>query len=175
MKRLLSLLIVLFAVSVAAQTRPNTPPSKSPASQGLETSAATSAIEKKVEAFLHKLYAWGPSFRLKVGPLKDAAVHGFYEVPVEVTVGQQSDSAVVYVSKDGRYLLRGDLQDMSADPLAAVRSLFLTPRPFPAAHPFGLVETLARLLPSARSSPPSSASVPPPTQILAPARPTPLT
>ena len=123
MKRLLPLLIVLFAVSVAAQTRPNTPPSKSLASQGLETSAATSAIEKKVEAFLRKLYAWGPSFRVKVGPLKDAAVHGFYEVPVEVTVGQQSDSAVIYVSKDGRYLLRGDLQDMSADPLAAVRSL----------------------------------------------------
>lgn len=121
MKRLLPLLIALFAASVAAQTRPNTPPKKSAPSQGLETS--TSTIEKKVEVFLRKLYAWGPSFRVKVGPLKDAAVHGFYEVPVEVTVGQQSDSAVVYVSKDARYLLRGDLQDMSTDPLAAVRSL----------------------------------------------------
>ncbi len=102
MKRLLPLLIALFAASVAAQTRPNTPPKRSAPSQGVETSAATSAIEKKVEAFLRKLYAWGPSFRVKVGPLKDAAVHGFYEVPVEVTVGQQSDSAVIYVSKDVR-------------------------------------------------------------------------
>ncbi len=107
---------------LAAQTGPARAPEKAPARPIAETSSPTAAIEKRIEAYLRNLYAWGPSFRVKIGPLKDAQAPGFYEVSVEVTAGEHSDSGVVYVSKDGRFLLRGDIQDMNADPLAGVRS-----------------------------------------------------
>ncbi len=122
MKRLSLSILTLFAAAAAAQNPPTPPPNKPTPQPKPESSADWSALEKKVENYLRKLYAWGPSFRLKVGPLRDAAVPGFYEVPVEVSMGAQSDSGIVYVSKDGRYLLRGDIQDMDTDSLAAVRS-----------------------------------------------------
>ncbi len=122
MKRLLLAIIVLFAAAAAAQNPPTAQPNKPAPRPEPKTSADSSALEKKVESYLRKLYAWGPSFRLKIGPLRNATVPGFYEVPVEVSMGPQSDSAIIYVSKDARYLLRGDIQDMDADPLAAVRS-----------------------------------------------------
>lgn len=117
MKRFLILIFTLSAAAVAGQDRPATMPQKSTA-----VTPAESAVQKKVENFLRKLYAWGPSFRVKIGPLRNAPVSGFYEVSVEVSMGDQSDSAVIYVSKDGRYLFRGDVQDMDSDPLAAVRA-----------------------------------------------------
>ena len=122
MKRLLALMMILLAAAAAAQTPSAAPPKKWPQAPTAEGSAPSSAIQKRVENYLRKLYAWGPSFRVKVGQLRDAAVPGFYEVSVQITMGEQSDSSVIYVSKDGRYLLRGDIQDMFTDPLAAVRS-----------------------------------------------------
>ena len=123
MKRLLVvMLLTTAAAGVAAQTRPTASPSKSPKPQAAADPSAATPIQKKLETFLRKLYAWGPSFRVKIGVLRDAPAPGFYEVPVEVTMGEQSDTAIFYVSKDGRYFLRGDIQDMSTDPLAAVRS-----------------------------------------------------
>ncbi len=119
MKRLLILIVALSATAAAKQERPATLPQRSPGRPAAET-PAESAIEKKVESYLRKLYAWGPSFHVKIGPLRDAPVSGFYEVSVEVSMGDQSDSAVIYVSKDGRYLFRGDMQDMNTDPLAVV-------------------------------------------------------
>jgi protein-disulfide isomerase len=83
---------------------------------------AEATIEKNVESYLRKVFAWGPTFHVKIGPLREAAVPGFYEAPVEINKGEDSDSAVVYVSKDGRYLLRGDAYDTTTDPMAAVRS-----------------------------------------------------
>jgi protein-disulfide isomerase len=115
--------VMLFSTfHLAAQERPAPPPGKSPGSRAATDLSAVEFVRKNVEANLRKIYAWGPAFRVNIAPLKDAPVPGFYEVTAEVTMGAQSDSAVMYVSKDGRYLLRGDIQDMSTDPLAAVRS-----------------------------------------------------
>ena len=88
---------------------------------GDPTPNAATAIEKRVEGFLRNVYAWGSDFEVKVGPVKPASVSGFYEVPVSVGTNGQSDSAIVYVSKDGRYMFRGEIQDMNSDPLAATR------------------------------------------------------
>jgi len=102
---------LLLAASLFAQA-----PSKSPAPTD------STAIGKKVESHLRKLYAWGPSFKLTVGPLQPAPVAGFYHVDVQVALGDQSDTLTVYVSRDARFLFRGDLDDMSADPFAAARA-----------------------------------------------------
>lgn len=78
---------------------------------------ASGSIEKRVEDFLRKWYAWGPDFQLKVGPMKPAPAADLYEVPVVVTAQGGSDDAIVYVTKDGHFMLRGDLQDLGGDPL----------------------------------------------------------
>ena len=83
--------------------------------------SAAAAIQKRVEAFLRNVYAWGSEFEVKVGPVKAAPASGFYEVPVSVGTNGQSDSAIVYVSKDGRYMFRGEIQDLNSDPVAATR------------------------------------------------------
>src|SRR5438128_7235464 len=120
MKRLLVvMLLTTAAADVAAQTRPAASPSKSPKPQAAADPSAATPIQKKLETFLRKLYAWGPSFRVKIDVLRDAPAPGFCEVPVEVTMGEQSDTAIFYVSKDGRYFLRGDIQNMYTAPLAA--------------------------------------------------------
>jgi protein-disulfide isomerase len=108
-------LMVLLLLSAGAQTPPTITSTKSP-------QVAEATIKKNVESCLRKLFAWGPTFQIKIGPLRGAPVPGFYEAPVEIGKGEESDSAVVYVSKDGRYLLRGDVYDTTSDPMAAVRS-----------------------------------------------------
>lgn len=83
--------------------------------------AAATAIQQRAQEFLRKLYAWGPDYQVKAGPVKSSVVTDLYEVGVEVSVRGESESAVVYVSRDGRYMFRGEMNDMTADPFAAIR------------------------------------------------------
>lgn len=82
------------------------------------TSAPTSQTQKNIEAYLRNLYAFGPDVKLVVGPLKESQVEGVLETDVDVTLGENKENAKFYVSKDGRYLFRGELSDMTKDPLA---------------------------------------------------------
>jgi len=86
-------------------------------SSAAQEPAGSGAIEKRVEDFLRKWYAWGPDFQLKIGPVKPSPAGDLYEVAVQVTAQGGSDTAIVYVTKDGHYMLRGDLQDLNGDPL----------------------------------------------------------
>src|SRR5260370_34517715 len=45
-----------------------------------QTPAASGSIEKRVEDFLRKWYAWDPDFQLKVGPIKPSPAGDLYEV-----------------------------------------------------------------------------------------------
>jgi len=96
---------------------------KSPAPKTADSSAAKpGTLESRIEQYLRNLYAWGPTFDVKVGPSKPSPIADLLEVPVKVSVGEQSDTAVVYVSKAGTFLFRGELTDMSVDPFADIRS-----------------------------------------------------
>ena len=86
-------------------------------SSSAQAPAASGSIERRVEDFLRKWYAWGPDFQVKVGPVKPSPAGNLYEVPIEVSAQGGSNTAVVYVTKDGHYMLRGDLQDLNGDPL----------------------------------------------------------
>jgi protein-disulfide isomerase len=112
----------LFQIPSAAQTAPPRnakPPAPAPASPSA-TNAGT--VENRIEKYLRNLYAWGPAFEAKVGPAKTSPLADLLEVPVTVSMGGQSDTAVVYVSKSGDFLIRGELTNMSVDPFADTRS-----------------------------------------------------
>lgn len=81
----------------------------------------TADIQKKVEAYLRELYAFGPDVKLVMTAPKPTAVPGLLETTVDLTMGESHDSAKMYVSKDGRYLFRGDMADLTKDPLAETR------------------------------------------------------
>lgn len=85
-------------------------------------SAKSEAVEVRVEKYLRNLYAWGPNYSVKVGPVKPSPIPDLMEVPVTVSLAGQSDTATVYASKTGTFLIRGELSDMSADPFAETRS-----------------------------------------------------
>jgi protein-disulfide isomerase len=118
---LLVITILLLAHTASSQQKaPAAAPSAS-TTQSAASSPSTADLPKRIEDFLRKLYAWGPEFQIKIAPIGAATKANLYEVPVEVTFNGMSDTAVIYVSKDGRYIFRGDVQQLTADPLASIR------------------------------------------------------
>lgn len=117
MKKLLKLIAIasapLLALNVHAQQQKPAVTGNPPAASG-----PTSQTQKNIEAYLRNLYAFGPDVKLVVGPLKESRVEGILEADIDVTLGENKQNAKFYVSKDGRYLFRGDLSDMTKDPLA---------------------------------------------------------
>lgn len=108
----LALLIIAFAAAPCfAQSSAQAP---APANE--------TQLLKTTEAFLRNLFAWGPQFDVRLGPLAPSASPDFYTVPVRVTYTGQTDEGTVYVSKDGKSLLRGDMFDTAVDPFAADRA-----------------------------------------------------
>ena len=103
-----------------AVSRPANP---APSVQSPSTLAAKpGSLEDKIEKYLRNMYAWGPQYEIKLGPAKPSPIPDLLEVPVTVGLNGQSDTAIVYVSKDGKFIFRGELTDMSVDPLAETRS-----------------------------------------------------
>jgi protein-disulfide isomerase len=121
-----SALLALFTLAAfqnSSLAQSNPPNAKSEAAKPVESAAAKpGTIESRIEHYLRNLYAWGPTYDVKVGPSKPSPIPELLEVPVTVAMGGQSDTAVVYASKTGSFLLRGDLTDMSVDPFADTRS-----------------------------------------------------
>ena len=106
-------------------------------------SAVQSPMQKTVEAYLRNLYAFGPDTIVKVSPPKDIGIEGLLEVDVEVKVGENAQTGQVYVTKDGKYMFRGELSDLSKDPMVETRAKLETkdsPSLGPANAPVTLVE-----------------------------------
>lgn len=125
--------LFLILVSAAAAPAQNTPAGRTPQegsaakSPSAQLPAATAAtLQKRAEDFLRNLYAWGPEFQVKAGEVKPSPLPDLYEINVDVSLEGQSDSAAVYVSKDGRYMFRGEISDMDADPFADTRKKLTT-------------------------------------------------
>lgn len=92
------------------------------ASAGSSGVANEAAILKSSEAFVRTLFAWGPDFAVKLGPLSQSATPDFYRVPLQVTYKGQTEAGEVYVSKDGKTLFRGDMFEIGLDPFSATRA-----------------------------------------------------
>jgi protein-disulfide isomerase len=87
---------------------------------GQQPSAGTASPEtqKKIEAFLRNYFALGPEFKITVGAPTELGNSGLSEVPIEVKSQEGGDNIKMYLTKDGRYLLRGEINDLTGDPLA---------------------------------------------------------
>lgn len=82
---------------------------------------APGALQKSVEQYVRNLYAFGPDVKLTVGPLKETGIPGLLETVVDLKMGDNADTARMFVSKDGKYLFRGEMTDLTKDPLAENR------------------------------------------------------
>jgi protein-disulfide isomerase len=83
---------------------------------------AASPTQKSIEAYLRHLYAFGPDVLLVVGPPKETSVEGLLETTIDLTIADNKQAVKFYVSKDGKFLFRGELSDMTKDPLAESRA-----------------------------------------------------
>ena len=85
-------------------------------------SPAQDKLLKSAEAFVRVLFGWGPNVKVSLGPLAPSPAPDYYTVPVSVILNGQKEAGEIYVSKDGKTLLRGEIFDMGTDPFAANRA-----------------------------------------------------
>ncbi len=117
MKTALSLSFIFFSGTLACgaraqQAKPATAPAPT----------VPSPTQKNIEAYLRHLYAFGPDVLLVVGTPRESAVEGLLETTIDLTVAENKQTVKFYISRDGKYLFRGDLSDMTKDPLAESRA-----------------------------------------------------
>src|SRR5579872_809682 len=105
-------------VPAAVPSQSSAPSAQSPA----PSTPKPGSVEDKVEKYLRNMYAWGPQYEIKLGPTKPTPIPSLLQIAVTVGLQGQSDTAIVYVTTDGKYIFRGDLSDMTVDPLAETRS-----------------------------------------------------
>jgi protein-disulfide isomerase len=108
--------LAILLLAAAAHAQQNTPPAVNAGP------SASSQTQKNIEAYLRNVYAFGPSVQLSAGPLKPTAVEGILETNIDVVIEGNKQTVKFYVSKDGKFLFRGDLSDMTKDPLAETRA-----------------------------------------------------
>lgn len=105
--------------------------------------AGQSSIQRTVEDYLRNLYAFGRETSVKVAPPKDIGIEGLLEVDVEIKLGENQQTGKVYITKDGKYMFRGEISDLSKDPMAEARARLQTkdsPSLGPANAPVTMVE-----------------------------------
>jgi len=95
--------------------------SATPAAPGA-TSGGANQIQKTIEVYLRHLYAFGPDVEVHVSEPKDTPVAGLLVCDVKVKVENNEETGKFYVSRDGKYLFRGELSDLTKDPLAENRA-----------------------------------------------------
>jgi protein-disulfide isomerase len=139
-KKLLPLTGILALSLVIPATRAQQPQATAAAAPA---SGVPSPIQKTVEAYLRNLYAFGPDTVVKIGAPKDIGIEGLLEIDVAVKLGENEQTGKVYVTKDGKYMFRGEVSDLSKDPMVETRAQLETkdsPSLGPANAPVTLVE-----------------------------------
>jgi protein-disulfide isomerase len=117
-KTALSLCLILAFSTIAPGARAQ----KGQTVAAAPVSAAQTPTQKNIEAYLRHLYAFGPDVLLVVGPPKETSVEGLLETTIHLTIGENKETVKFYVSKDGKFLFRGEMSDMTKDPLAESRA-----------------------------------------------------
>src|SRR6202022_1831487 len=109
---------IALASLLLVSTVTNAQQPKTPASSATPAITEPSKIQKDIAAYLRHVYAFSPEVELVVGPLHEVGTSGILETIISLTVSGNHEDAPMYVTKDGKYLLREELSDLSKDPLA---------------------------------------------------------
>ena len=134
---LTGILALSLVIPAARAQQPQATAAAAPAS------SVQSPMQKTVEAYLRNLYAFGADTVVKIGAPKDIGIEGLLEVDVAVKLGENEQTGKVYVTKDGKYMFRGEVSDLSKDPMVETRAQLETkdsPSLGPANAPVTLVE-----------------------------------
>ena len=134
---LTGILALSLVIPAARAQQPQATAAAAPAS------GVQSPMQKTVEAYLRNLYAFGADTVVKIGAPKDIGIEGLLEVDVAVKLGENEQTGKVYVTKDGKYMFRGEVSDLSKDPMVETRAQLETkdsPSLGPANAPVTLVE-----------------------------------
>src|SRR5258708_35393910 len=115
-KALRVLLILLCTLAPLARAQQTQSATMTPAP------AAQTPIQKNIEAYLRHLYAFGPDVLLVVGVPKETAVDGLLETTINLTIEETKQTVKFYVSTAGKALFRGEMSDITKDPLAESRA-----------------------------------------------------
>jgi len=121
-KTALSLSLVLAFSTTAPATRGQQAQSAAAA----PAAGAPSPTQRNIEAYLRHVYAFGPEVLLVVGTPKATPVEGLLETTIDLTIAGNKQTVKFYVSRDGKFLFRGELSDMTKDPLAESRAQIQT-------------------------------------------------
>jgi protein-disulfide isomerase len=92
------------------------------APQLMAQSPSPAELKHKVDLYLRNQFAFGPDVKLVIGDFKETGIPGLLEASIELTIADNKENAMMWVSKDGKFLLRGELNDMSKDALAENRA-----------------------------------------------------
>jgi protein-disulfide isomerase len=114
---LMILILSAFVGLARAQAPANGSATAAKPESAATSATAVSALQKTIEAYLRNLYALGPEVALTISAPKET-VAGLLETTVDVKTPENTQTAKFYLSKDGKYLIRGDVSDLSKDPLA---------------------------------------------------------
>jgi protein-disulfide isomerase len=81
--------------------------------------ASDELITQRVIDYFQKTVT-NPGLTFKVTGIEDSEIPGWRRGSLDVALGQQTQQVAFYVSRDGRYMLRGEVADISVDPLEAI-------------------------------------------------------
>ena len=118
-----TLALCLYLPAARGQAAPAEP---APAAKNATTGGPATPIQKTVEVYLRHLYAFGPDVQVAVSVPQETPIPGLLETTISVKIGENTENAKFYVSKDGKYLVRGDVSELARDPLAENRALIQT-------------------------------------------------
>lgn len=116
--KFLGILMVAVVASSSAQTKH--PPAR----------ADQSATTEKIIRYVRERFNIPGNVKLVVGPFRDSAYPDFHETTILVGEGADQRSQKFFVSKDGRYLVEGNIYTLGADPKQeVVRSISFQNQP----------------------------------------------
>jgi protein-disulfide isomerase len=122
---------MVITTSLAAQT-------KRPAAENSEAET-----RDKIVRYLRDRFPLSSTAKMTVSTLRPSAYPGFYQATVTVEDGKDKGSQEFYVSRDGHYLVQGNIYTLGADPRReAERQISLQGKPSvgPANAPVTIVE-----------------------------------
>jgi protein-disulfide isomerase len=115
-KKLFQLTALVFTLLCAMLVSAQQPAAT--AKSGSAAPPASPASQKTIEDFLRRFFALGPDMKITVGTPKELGTSGLFETPIEVKSPDGTENVTMYLTKDGRYLIRGEISDLTTDPLA---------------------------------------------------------